>query len=260
MIPVIFIHKGYDEYLNSSVQQAKKFNKEVVIIGDHAHNCDNFYQLSNYFNDCDTFKSYYTHMSTNHFEYELFCIQRWFVLRNFMRENKIPVCFYLDSDVLLYEDVTDDYKNYNHFIMSIIFGTCAVVSFISLEAIENFCDYTMNIYANKKLYPYREMEAFYKARASCGMAGGVCDMTLIRKFVYQFPNAIGELTHPIDDKVYDHCVNQKDYFYEYHNGMKCLSFVNGKPYCANLITGKMIQFKSLHFQGTESKGLIKNYA
>lgn len=258
MIPVIFIHQGQNDYLYHSVTKAKKFNKEVLLIGTHNHDAEKFYSIENYWKECDEFKSIYQHMSTNRHDYELFCIQRWFVLKNFMQENNITDCCYVDSDVLLFENINEDYKNYSDYIMSLVFGTCAVVSFITKKALDMFCDYIMNIYSNKHQYNYQEMEAFYKARLACGLNGGVCDMTLLRKFAYQFPNAIGELTHPIDNKVYDHCFNQKDYYYEFHNGLKSINFVDSKPYCVNLTTNKMIQFKSLHFQG-DSKKFIKNY-
>ena len=42
---------------------------------------------------------------------ELFCFQRWFVLYEFMKEQKIDKVFCMDSDVLLYTDASEDFKN-----------------------------------------------------------------------------------------------------------------------------------------------------
>lgn len=257
MIPVILIHKGFQEYVKYNVLQATK-NNPVILLGDTNPNLDiNNFEFVNYHNlldGVDSFRLKYLHLSTNPFEYELFCYQRWFILRNFMKERGLNVVFYVDSDVLLFVDVTKEWEKFSQFEMTLLHRTAAISSYITYSGLDNFCNLLDNIYDNKNDYPYKKIESHFKVRQECGLAGGVCDMTLLEYFHYNAesgggPGRIGEMMTIIEDSTYDHNINAKDQDFSFKNGMKEVKIINKTPYVYNEKFKKDIKFNSLHFQG-----------
>jgi len=86
------------------VQQASK-NNNVHVINDELINTHLTPEFSNV----------YKHLSTNDYNFELMCFNRWFILLNYMKAKNINMCFHIDSDVLLFSDVEKDYINYEQY-------------------------------------------------------------------------------------------------------------------------------------------------
>ncbi len=134
MIPVILIHRGYQRYLTYVIKQATK-NNFVYLIGDTAPNIhfDNFefIDINLYTSGCAEFTKNYVHLNTTPIDYEIFCYHRWYILRNFMKDKNIDTVFYIDSDVLLFSNVEDEYKKYEQFEMTLLHRTAAISSYFS---------------------------------------------------------------------------------------------------------------------------------
>jgi len=265
MIPVILIHNGFQEYVKYNILQATK-NNPVILLGDTNPNLEiNNFEFVNYNNlldGVDSFRFKYAHLSTNPFEYELFCYQRWFILRNFMKERNLEVIFYIDSDVLLFVDITKEWEKFNQFEMTLLHRTAAISSYMTYSGLNNFCNLLDNIYDDKNGYPYKKIESHFKVRQEFGLAGGVCDMTLLEYFHYNAesgggPGRVGEMMTIIDDSTYDHNINAKDQDFSFKNGIKEIKIINKTPYVYNEKLKKDIKFNSLHFQGG-SKHLMGN--
>jgi len=264
MIPVIFIHKGYQDYLGSTLKQANK-NNNVILIGDTNPPIDSptfkFESIGDNFNECDEFKNHYQHLNTTPIGYEIFCYQRWFILKNFMESNNLDVVFYVDSDVMLFVDVDKEWEKFNQYDMTLLHRTAAIASFITLEGIRNLCKLIMDTYKNKDSYNFKKIASHFHIRKECGLGGGVCDMTLLDFFHYCSdcgggPGKIGEMMQIIDDSTYDHNINVPDQGFAFNNGHKDYNIRDGVPYVFNHRLNKEIKFNSLHFQGG-AKQLIK---
>lgn len=265
MIPVIFIHKGYQDYLECTIRQASNKN-EVYLIGDTNPNINNvkFENLSNYWCSCDEFTNNYTHLNTTPQDYEVFCYQRWFVLRDFMIDKGLNTIFYCDSDVMLFTDVTKEWEKFNQFEMTLLHRTAAIASFITINALQNLCKLIIETYKNKDSYNYRKITSHYYVRRDCGLAGGVCDMTFLEFFHYCSdcgggPGKVGEMMYIIDDSTYDHNINVPDQGFDFKNGMKDFKIRNGVPYVYNNRLKKDIKFNSLHFQGSTKNKIRQVY-
>jgi len=263
VVPVVLIHSGLQPYLYTCINQALKNNK-VYLLGsvDPSIDNENFTYIlpqDDMKKDIQEFSSLYVHMNTTPPDYELFCYTRWFVLRNFMEVNDIPVVMYIDSDVLLFQDATEGWKNFDNYIMSLVHRTSGHTSFITKEGIDSFCDMLLDIYSNKSGYHFNKIMSHFEIRQSAGLPGGVCDMTLLEYFHYHAefgggPGRIGEMMHIINDTTYDHNINVSDKDYEF-DGTKVLTkvkiFENHRdpPSVFNNRLGKFIKFNTLHFQG-----------
>ena len=117
MIPVVMIHKGNDPYLEYSIGQATKNNK-VIFIGDTPP-CANYYAFK-FVNinslDLDRYNAFgeiYVHLNTTPPDYELFCYRRWFLLLAMMKAKNLETVFYIDSDVMLFPNINDEWEKSN---------------------------------------------------------------------------------------------------------------------------------------------------
>jgi len=257
MIPVVLIHKGYQDYLGCSILQACR-NNDVYLLGDTnpviANHNFRFVDLQELLGGLDEFSQLYTHLNTTPYGYELFCYQRWFVLKNFMESEGLDVIFYIDSDVLLWPNVTQEWEKFNQYDMTLLHRTAAVSSFVTYRGLTNFCNMLTDIYSKKEEYHFNKIASHFAVRQNFGLSGGVCDMTLLEYFHYHAefgggPGRVGEMMTIIDGSTYDHNINAQDQGFEFENGIKKLKLISGDIFVYNETLKEDIKFNSVHFQG-----------
>lgn len=266
MIPVVLIHMGNPDYLQYSIGKALERN-EVILIGDTKPNILNdrfsFYNISDYLTDeYNTFVKNYKHLSTNPYNFELFCFLRWFVLKEFMCRQNIEVTFYIDSDVMLYVNTDEEYHKFSQYDFTLLHRTAAVSSFINKIGIENFCNFLSKTYSEQNSYNFEKIESHFLIRQKHGLGGGVCDMTLLEYFHYHpdtggGPGKVGEMMSIINDSTYDHNINAEDQYFEFQ-GIKKVQMIDGIPYVMSKKLNKLIKFNSLHFNSS-AKSLMRQY-
>jgi hypothetical protein len=115
--PIILIHKGDSPYLAYAIAQAKSSNPEsrVILLGDGSNSYylgveHHYYER--YFSEASTFKDLYKYEFFPNYQYPwmLFCHQKYFALRDFCRIHGIKKYVLIDSDVMIYEDITPYFK------------------------------------------------------------------------------------------------------------------------------------------------------
>lgn len=107
-----------DDGLVHSVASARVYSPktEVRIIGDDECRkhlppelLEYFVPANPYFERATKFGKVWVHYSPNPIDYELRCLQRWFVVHEYAREQKLDAFWTLDWDVLLFTDLeTED--------------------------------------------------------------------------------------------------------------------------------------------------------
>jgi hypothetical protein len=263
-LPVVFIHKSNSDYLKYSLAQAKQSNPSsaVILIGDTSNDKYDFtehYYIADYFHDAAQFGKIYQHFSSNPFEAELIWLQRWFILREFLESTNRRRCLYLDSDVMLYANVTDDCRKFHLFDFTLCWNTVGCVFFLNkLDGLERFCKFLMDIYSKKDRYHYDKMLTHYAVRRKNRLAGGAGDMTAFQLYSELNFGLVGEASHIIDGSVYDPNINMPHPGFEMENGIKRVIWNDGQPYGKFLRTGEEIRFNSLHFNG-RAKSLMSQY-
>ena len=103
-LPIVFLHRGNQDFIQYSLLKATETNPDskVYLIGDnsnrHLGSLSGNIEWVDY-GDCVSenskllSQSYY-HMSTNPPGYEFICIDRWFVINEFMKKrNALVFCF-----------------------------------------------------------------------------------------------------------------------------------------------------------------------
>ena len=71
-----------------------------------------------------------------------------------MKKNNLDVVFYVDSDVLLFCDVNEEWEKYKQYDFTLLHRSAATSSFITMRGIDSFCDMLENLYSDKRS-PYR---------------------------------------------------------------------------------------------------------
>jgi hypothetical protein len=151
-IPIIFLHRTDDSYLSFVLRQAKLTNphSEVVLIGSppnskYAVNGIKHALIDDYFTGAAEFASVYKHLSPCEYYYNLFCFQRWFVLRDYMRSHHLRECWAIDSDVMLYADMKQ--RDFTYFA-----SENTITSYTAISEIEDLCKLTLEHFSDPQLY------------------------------------------------------------------------------------------------------------
>lgn len=126
--------------------------------------------------DLETLNKNYLHLSTNSKEFELFCISRFFYIREWMRKTSTKSTFIIETDVLLLRDL-------HEIVDADIFSSHAALSekkcisfgWITEEYVENYCDYVNKIYSTPDLIS--SLQTSHAAYLEKGGKGGICDMS-----------------------------------------------------------------------------------
>jgi len=260
MIPVVFIHRGNQEYLQLAIRKSAERNR-VVLIGDGSYQNSSFefFNFNDYINDdYKNFQSSYVHLSTLPYSIEQFCFLRWFILRNWMKAHNQKTVLYIDSDVLLYINADEEYTNHFSFYdLTLVHRTSGHTSFWTLEGIDNFCKFLIQTYSNKSSYDFEKIASHFTVRQKHGLDGGVCDMTLLEFFQYKNYGKVGEMMFVYNNSTYDHNIHVSDFYFECQNNRKNVTFEKGLPYVLNLKSNQKVKFNSLHCTGNEGKQYLK---
>lgn len=277
-IPIIIFHIGNQEYVHLCLKQATKYNNIVHILTDNKNyfNYNNVFSIN--FNEyslfTNKFKNIYKHFSSNPYNYELICICRWFCIYEYMKKNNIDSAFICDSDVLIYDNISNIIKNYLKEDMYICTSSSKNVtggqSFFHLEKLEKFVEFCFEFYNTQT----DNMINWYK---NYKQEGGICDMTLLYYFVNNskifvglrlpdFPRYENDLTNIYNNEftfdlhlsTYGNHLYPEEYEINELNKNKNIKFIDNKPYCFNKRLNKDIRFVLLHFQG-RNKNIMKKF-
>lgn len=269
-LAIVFIHKGYSSYLEFSLRQAKYSSpdSEIILLGDKANDRFDFVthvNMKDYFEQANEFAKVYQHYSTNPYGYELFCFQRWFLLKEFMEQSNLDKLMVCDSDILIYCNVEKLYKKYfrDYDFSASIHSTrvaSAEVSFWRLNIIEDFCSFMTTLYTNKE--SLARIKGFYENLRSQNILGGYCDMSVVHDYTEQFTGKLSNTQTIIEDAACDSHISDSHaggHEYEFKYGKKKISWCDGLPYCHNKDLNKNIRFLLIHFQGPAKYLMAKCY-
>lgn len=241
--PIVFIHYGECDYLKYSLIQAKMTNpkSEIYLMGDEGnrhHDSSNaqFVPLDEYTRDLD-FAQYYRHISPNPVEYELFCIERLFLLKNFMIRNQFRKCCYLDSDMFLFMNDQDR----DSLDSDIIFN---YYRFRSIEALVHFCTFVMEHYMNDELF-----QRLIEFQKTLDYYEGISDMVLLEYFRCLYPDEAGLLSEDARSWFICNNINIPEGL-EALDGKKKIYLINGGLYGKYEAKNRGVPLGLLHFQGT----------
>lgn len=165
-IPVVYVIFGQiPDYLLINIELASRNNPVVIL----CEKCSNIYGFNNsivsfgdvtkYLSSANVFDPLYVHMSRDHSKkrslHEKRCIQRWFILKDYLASKSIPMAYFGDGDTAVFADITQ-VQSYRKSCDAVInveaqghnfhWVAAGESSVWSLAALEDFCDFAIAMY------------------------------------------------------------------------------------------------------------------
>jgi len=264
-IPIVFVHVGSKLFLQESVAQARVSNpaSPIIVIGKDLCPLPDYCEIVDIeqFKNRHLFRLAYRHFSYNGYAYELFCFQRWIVMRDFMRRRKLTRCLYLDSDVMLYSNATIEAARFEAFDVTcnrppginasphccFVMNGTALTKYVRLLL-------RINLTPGGLIWLYKKFNILGRP-FHCG---GVNDMTLFALADDRRILRVANMnTVQPDGTLFDGTIARTDGMV-LESGLKKITWQNGIPYATERDSGRLIRMHTLHFQGA-SKSIMSSY-
>lgn len=182
-------------------------------------------------------------------------MQRWLIVRNFMRREKLARCLAIDSDVLLFCNATEEAQRFQPYAMTFAHWNATQnlihCNFIQdAAALDSFTEYMLQAYQNQEL-----LEPVKQTSRKKGDRYRVSDMSLFYDWSCHshFPFCFLEDFYA-DGIVFDSCL---DFTHDFHAAryfpgvfrpFKRILWKNQIPYVA-LKKGIQVPIKAIHYHG-----------
>jgi hypothetical protein len=255
-LPIVFIHRSDSPYLKYTLGQARTSNpgSRIILLGDSDNDRYPFVEHFEFdkFLD-DEFARVYVHLSSNGFEYEKFCFERWFVLRNFLEAQGLtgPI-LYLDSDVMLYADTRNLRRRWEGYTLTVCKKAGPQYSYFrNFDALADYCRYLSSSYANPDSLGALKEEYRKYQLAAPSIGGGICDMWLLADYVVSLGSRALDLNAVSEDGgVFDNNINVAEGYATLRSRIfKRIRFRKGVPYVFRAQDGTPVRLDGAHFQG-----------
>ena len=252
--PVVLIHKGDSSYLFNTLYMLNRYHSpsNIFLIGDNANahysNWCTHFQFENYSHKAEELRPIYWHKSVFSFEHELFCLQRWMVLESFMQEHNLQKAIYIDSDVLVFDNLPNWLPKFSSYGMSII-GVSGHTNFVqSSTTLAKFNAYVIDKYSTEK--GKEAIQKWFDEHMAGKADHGISDMDMLTHFAEEYPDEVINLETSYSEFAFDRSFSESNGFaIDANTGFKSIVWKQEKPYFFNLQSGKEIHAVTLHFQG-----------
>ncbi len=252
-IPLIFFHLGDSYYLQYTFNQILKSNpdSDIYLIGDDRNKHYESIGIKHVdATSCEKtakgFEKIYVHLSSMAGFVERICFQRWMYMRDFVLNQNITGKFCcLDSDVLVYGDITEYCEKYCPDADVTLHGKygpgCNV--FQNVDVLTKLVDNTFRYYNSPELV--QELSDIYHKQHR-----NVTDMEMISRFVDDCNIKGFDLLQIIDGCTFDsHIAKITDSRLIRDKALKKVVIKDGAAYCLQNPDGTPIKMMLLHMQG-----------
>ena len=265
-IPIVFIHRGYSDYMEYSLRQARAAipdDAEIFLLGDKDNDRFDFVEhvdMTSYREIADEFLGIYRHFSTNSYDYESFCIIRWLYLLKVMQEKNIDRCMVLDTDILLFsypDNMLRRFEEESYEISAMYYKYRNDYSLgeaiITRRWLTGFVDFCRRVYRDEDLLSEIKKKHF-----------PVSDMSLADEFIKRSDTKVMNLLGVWDGESMDSGINHatQEYENEYKLSIfnqKAVVWKEGCPFCFNVRERKSVKMILLHYQGFAKYRMAHDY-
>lgn len=254
---IVFIHRGESWYLYYTVKQARKWNPAapIFVVSDVRQRALERYAtvvpLQEHMAAANAFAHDYTHHSANPAAFELFCFQRWFILRSLMEAKALRRVVHLDSDVLCFTDFVGEFARLGDFDVGIVgFQGPQSMLISSPHFVKGLCERIVRLFTEERA---ALAELFEKWRQNSPDTA-VSDMHALHTFLAGSGLRSVDLSVVRDGAVYDDVIHESGGC-EMSDGIKKIEWRGNEPWVRQSRGGDAVRLKTIHCQGP-SKGRI----
>lgn len=239
-IPIICVHIGDMKHLRWVIAQARESNpgSEFILLGNSSnayYSGVKHYNVKAFSKAADRFAKIYKHTNTLQPEHrELFYHQRWLILAEFMEKMGIDEVFNIDSDILLFDDLSQ-MSSYYPGEMTLVKASVWENSDVGHEPhggstfvrnrsiISALSELMFEIYSDEKLF----------SEVLGNSHSGIGEMTILKEFLNRYPERVSNTVAPVNGYAMQDCMSEypnscSQYLTE--NGRCKLEWKNDRPY------------------------------
>ena len=257
---IVFWHRGNSWYLKTALEQAAKYNRNIVLLGDDKNS-----NIWNTFYNMDKlsdkkyweFRRVYKNLSMNDEVFELRCFERYFYVFEYCKQMKLDRIILCDSDLMIYQNLTQYFAGKNRAFSHTLsepegMSISPHCSLWMIGDLEKFTNYLIDYYHTK----VRHLEKIYEEYKITHSKGGICDMTLL--WLYLNDNRLTYFNTAVvrgNSAIVDHAISVSDngtkneYIMSKLTGCKVVFFKDGIPYFRTKMTNKDVPVVALHCSG-----------
>ena len=258
-----FVHRKDSPYLKYALNQAAFFNKnvEIVLISDvkERYKGINQVDIGDYFDSAIKFKNIYQHLSVLPYDYEFFCLARWFIILEYLKKNSlisIPF-FHFDSDVLVFTQLEHKIDQFKEYELTLSQNRCGHNSYFkNFNILENYCNYVLNTYQDTN--KVNQLKSQYSLDLQLGKRASISDMTLFENFIKETNVVTFDSNTILTNKIFDNNMNLSEGF-EFDGLTKKIKLINNKAFGWNKVENSAVEFETLHFQSIAKYWMHKFY-
>jgi hypothetical protein len=257
--PIILIHRGDSFYLAHTIAQARSSNPEsrLILLGDR---CNSFYlgvehhRYEDYFEEAREFAQLFTYeyFPTYQYPWILFCHQKYFALRDFIRAEGIEKFLLIDSDVLLYEPIHYYFDFYRDYRMTVSASTATPAAQAAFALVNDPSVITDLCLTYHELFRNRPKALFTRFRSDC--------ITEMAGLFVLMSDAAGRIKNTYKDDE-DFVINHNlldDPRLDRTGDFCAISWQGSLPMFRTKATGTMLRSPIIHFHGHAKKHMGKH--
>ena len=247
--PFVLLHRGEAAFVEYAIRSLRACHpaRRIILITDDHHRYDSelnieYRQWATYNDKALGLVKSYEHRSVNLYAFELLCLERWIVLREFCSREGIEKVIHLDTDILAFENFDVVEKNFGAEDVA----TCGIsphVAIMTRRAIGDMADLIVDFFQG------------HRRPSELAENSGISDMSFLGYLAQQY--GWRSLHKSGLQSAVDHHI-RCDEGYRMKDGYKDFEFVHGKPIGYELQSGLRKPFAMVHFQGA-AKSLMKEY-
>ena len=195
----------------------------------------------------------YVHKNTCPKMFNLFDLQRWLYINEFIKRHNIKTFLCTDWDIVYFCDLNREQKRVKMYDFTINNKISLCLSFWNNpKALQDFTDYIMRVYSNPNSTEAKKIFSHYENRKKAGKRGGVCDMTFAGRFADESKYNSTDTYDIRYNSIFDNNIRITDEW-DSKGKLKNIYFQNGKAYCYNTRVKKIIKLNCAHFFGGYKK-------
>jgi hypothetical protein len=259
--PIILIHKGDSPYLAYAIAQAKSSNpnSSIILLGDKSNSYYlgvEHFEYQKYFTEAKRFAELYKYEFSPNYQYawQLFCHQRHFILKEFCQIHGINKFVYIDSDVMIYENVDKYFKKYENYSLTLVCENPASYSagawFSIVQDLDIICD-LCKTYQNLFSDSGKEIRAKLHQEV-------INDTIGLYLLLEENPNKVKNMYSFEDQDYVMHVSMEWDNRFEYDGKFLKVLWRGKTPFLIDKKTGNALRAPMLHFHG-KGKYVMRKY-
>jgi len=249
---ILFIHRGVSWYLYYAVKQARFYHPQarIVILTDEESPREllqeaSIHRLRDYWSSAAKLEKQLERLVSN--SHELFHLQRWFVIHEFLSRHRPARTVCLNSDVLVYGNLFRDFQRMDEQTLGVVgYQSPSAVLVPDPSVVLHVCERIERL-RRKELSFIEPCRGRFLQTRERGRERSSAFLDAVKTL---------DLSVPEDGSVYDLSIQESDGFCA-RDGIKEITWVCSEPWVRRKDTGEDVRLKTIHCKGAAKCWILR---